>query len=212
MSCTLRDLAAAVDRLAPFKLAYDWDNVGLQVGDPAAKVSRVLVCLELNANVIKEATTRKCQAIITHHPAVFKALKSLRSDNPSSQLVMELVRRDMGLIVAHTNLDRVKQGTNGVLADLLGLRDTLVLEPASAEAFYKFTVFVPREYTPKIIEAIHRGGGGRIGNYSHCTFRVSGTGTYIPEAGSTPFAGHIGHLEQADEEKLESIVPFPLVP
>ena len=207
MSLTLRQLAAAVHEFAPAALAYDWDNVGLQVGDPDAEVSRVLVGLEMNQALLDEAVATKCQAIITHHPLIFRPLKSIRSDNPAGHLQVQLIRAGIGLIAAHTNLDRVLHGTGGAMATLLGLRDWQILEPISIVRQYKLTVFVPKDYTAKIIESIHRGGGGRIGAYSHCTFRSPGTGTYTPQPGAQPFAGVTGKLEQADEDRLESVVP-----
>jgi hypothetical protein len=71
----------------------------------------------------------------------------------------------------------------------------------------KFVVFVPKTHTAAIIEAIHRGGGGIIGNYSHCTFRARGTGTYVPETGANPYQGSLGKFEEAEEDRLEAIVP-----
>lgn len=206
MAITLAGLAAAVDRIAPVQLAYEWDNVGLLVGDPSQQVERALIALEANDRVIAHARDLGCQALVVHHPLIFKPAKAIRADVASGRLVMELIRAGLGLIAAHTNLDRVLKGTNGALAALLGLRDLQVLEPASSDQLYKFTVFVPREYTAKIIEAIHRGGGGWIGRYSHCTFRAPGTGTFLPEEGTNPFIGHRGELEQADEDRLETVV------
>ncbi|MBX7245204.1 MAG: Nif3-like dinuclear metal center hexameric protein [Candidatus Sumerlaeaceae bacterium] len=207
MTLTLGQIAGVTDSLAPFRLAYDWDNVGLQIGDPAAAVKNLLVALEVNADSIAFARAKKCEAILSHHPLIFQPARVLRADDPTQRLVMELIRHGIGLIAAHTNLDRVMRGTNGAMAEILGLRDLSILEPVSFAENFKLTVFVPREYTAKLIEAIHRGGGGRIGNYTHCTFRAAGTGTYIPGEGASPFAGIPGEFEQAHEDRLEAIVP-----
>lgn len=207
MALSLGQLAAAVNDFAPEALAYDWDNVGLQIGDPASEVRRALVGLEVTEELLQHAKENDFQAIITHHPLIFKPLKALRADSPAGKLQFGLVKSGIGLIAAHTNLDRVLDGTNGALANLLGLRDWEVLEPVSIAQTYKFTVFVPLDYTPKILEAIHRGGGGRIGAYSHCSFRAPGTGTYIPLEGARPFSGSTGNMEQADEDRLEALVP-----
>lgn len=206
MPVTLSQINAAVYELAPYRLAYEWDNVGLQIGDPAQQVNRLLIALEVNDRVIAHAVENKCEAILTHHPLIFRPIKSLRSDDPTSRLQLALVRANIGLIAAHTNLDRVLRGTNGALAEKLELRDVRVLEPTAVHEQYKFTVFVPRDYTPKIIDAINRGGGGHIGKYSHCTFRAPGTGTYVPEEGANPFLGEEGKFEQAEEDRLETVV------
>ena len=204
---TLGALAAALNEFAPTPLAYDWDNVGLQTGDPSATVRKVLVGLELSPTMLDAAIAQKCQAVITHHPLIFRPLKALRADNPSAALIMELVRSNIGLIAAHTNLDRVMHGTGGAMASLLGLRDWEILEPVSITRQYKFVVFVPREFTPKIIEAVHRGGGGGTGAYSHCSFRSPGTGTFTPLPGAHPFIGSVGKMEEVDEDRLETLVP-----
>jgi dinuclear metal center YbgI/SA1388 family protein len=204
---TLGGIAALVDELAPFKLAYEWDNVGLQVGDPRAPVQRLLIALELDSATLAFARENRCDAILAHHPLIFSPQRSIRADNHQGALLIQLIRSGIGLVVAHTNLDRVACGTNGALAALMSLRDLKMLEPHGLNDRYKFTVFVPRDYTAKIIEAIHRGGGGRIGNYSHCSFRVPGTGTYVPGAGANPFQGQSGRLEKAQEDRLEAIVP-----
>jgi len=207
MTMTLGQLAAAVNEFAPCDLAYDWDNVGLQIGDPAMEVERVLVALEVTEAALQAALDQGCQAIIAHHPLIFKPLRAIRSDSPAGRLQFDLVKNGIGLIAAHTNLDRVLNGTNGALADLFGLRDCEVLEPVSIARTYKFTVFVPREYTEKIISAIHRGGGGRIGAYSHCSFRSPGVGTFVPMEGARPFTGSVGKMERAEEDRLEALVP-----
>ncbi len=207
MPMTLAQLACAVNEFAPEELAYDWDNVGLQIGNPQAEVRRVLVALEVTEEALQAAKDQQCDVIIAHHPLIFRPLKSLRPDNPAGRLQFELIQNGIGLIASHTNLDRVLHGTNGAVAELLGLRDCEVLEPVSVARTYKFTVFVPRDYTEKIIDAIHRGGGGRIGAYSHCSFRSPGTGTYMPLEGARPFSGSVGRIEQADEDRLEALVP-----
>ncbi len=204
---TLGDLNAAVDALAPFRLAYDWDNVGLQIGDPAADVTNVLVALEVDNDAIDAAVRVKAQAIVAHHPLIFRPLKNLREDSISGALIARLVREKIGLIVAHTNLDRVKEGTNGALAAAMDLQETEILEPLPLHDDLKFVVFVPPEHSLSVIDAIHRGGGAMIGNYSHCTFRSTGSGTFIPGEGADPTIGVPGKLEQTPEDRLEAVVP-----
>lgn len=205
-SVLVKQLVNAVDQFAPFRLAYDWDNVGLQVGNPEAEVKRVLVALEVNRRVIEFAQDNQCDVIISHHPLIFKALKSVKTGTETTNLISLLIKSDIALIAAHTNLDRVKNGTNGALAELIELRDPEILEPVCYRTNYNLVVFVPRDYTPKIIEAMHRGGGAVIGNYTHCTFRSSGTGTFRPVEGADPFTGDIGQLTEAAEDRLECIV------
>ncbi|MGB9693086.1 MAG: Nif3-like dinuclear metal center hexameric protein [Candidatus Sumerlaeaceae bacterium] len=207
MALRVQDVVAALDRVAPFRLAYDWDNVGLQIGDSKQKVEAIAVGLEVTSEFLKFAQRHCCQMLLVHHPLIFSPLKRLVQGTHAVDLAVNIIRLEMALAVAHTNLDRVAWGTNGILADLLGLENRRPVEPTSLEEQFKFTVFVPINHVSPLIEAIHRGGGGWIGKYSHCTFRASGTGTYLPEVGANPYQGSVGKLEEAEEVRLEAIVP-----
>jgi dinuclear metal center YbgI/SA1388 family protein len=206
---TAGDIRAAVDAVAPFRLAEKWDSVGLQVGAESAPGDRVLVALEASADVVAEARRRKCNVLLVHHPLIFRERKTFAEVDPVSRLANELIRAGISLIAAHTNLDSTANGTNGVLADLLGLApERRFLRPAAPEAeLAHFAVYVPHGHESKVIDAIAAGGGGAIGNYSHCTYRVEGTGTFKPLAGANPFLGKVGALEQAAEARIECVVP-----
>lgn len=119
--CSVSALLKAVSAIAPPELAEDWDNVGLQVGHPNAQVTRVMTCLELTETTLKEALRRKADAVVAHHPLIFKPLKSLNLAQPGAALVAVLIKHDIALIAAHTNLDSAAWSTNSVLAETLGL-------------------------------------------------------------------------------------------
>jgi len=203
---TVGDLESLVARLAPPELADDWDNVGLLLGDPRARVDAVLVALEVSGAVLAEAKRRKAQAIVAHHPLIFKAFKKWNTKHPVQRLALDAMTAGVAILAAHTNLDCAPGGTSQALADRMDLENRRPLLPARRQARLKFVVFVPAGHEKKIIEAVGRSGAGIIGNYSHCTFRSPGTGTYIPLEGADPFAGEIGKLEQADETRLECVV------
>jgi dinuclear metal center YbgI/SA1388 family protein len=207
MSLTLKQLTAVVDSIAPFTYASSWDNVGLQLGDPDARVRRVLLTLDITPGVVQEARQKRCGAIISHHPLIFHPMKQILSSTYPGSLVIKLLQYGVGVIVAHTNLDRSPDGTNKALADALGLFHLELFQPEFHATHVKFSVFVPKGYENNIINAIDRGGGGIIGLYSHCTFRTAGLGTYIPLAGAKPFKGRAGKLEAAEESRLEALVP-----
>lgn len=209
---TVGALAKIIARMFPPRLAEDWDNVGLQVGNPDAPVRGVLTCLEVTAGTIAEASRAGADTIIAHHPLVFRPMKNLLTSAPAGRLVTDLVRAGMNLIVAHTNMDCAPWGTNQVLAEACGLEVTdplraAPLDPAAETRDLKMAVFTPAGHEDAIIEAVHRGGGGRIGLYTHCTFRSPGTGTFLGGEGSDPFIGKAGRLESASEFRLEAVVP-----
>lgn len=209
---TVGALAKVVARLFPPHLAEDWDNVGLQIGNPDSAVRGVLTCLEVTQSTLAEAVRTGSNAVVAHHPLIFRPLKNILTSAPASRLVTELIRADINLIVAHTNLDCAPWGTNQVLAGACGLEVTgplraAPLDPAAESRDLKMIVFTPAGHEDAMIEAIHRGGGGRIGLYSRCTFRSPGTGTFLGGEGSDPFLGEAGRLESAEEFRLEAVVP-----
>lgn len=206
---TVADLLGALNDIAPPRLAESWDNVGLQVGHHDRPAGRVLVALEVTPALVAEAKRVGAATIVAHHPLIFAPLKSLAETNPVASLVADLVRAGISMISVHTNLDMVADGTNGEMADRLGLVERDFLLPNAPEAdSVKYAVFVPATHVDAVIEACAGAGAGVIGNYSHCSFRTPGTGTYKPLQGANPFAGTVGKLEQADGEvRLEVLCP-----
>ncbi|SHJ79615.1 Nif3-like dinuclear metal center hexameric protein [Desulfofundulus thermosubterraneus] len=210
MAVTGADIAAIIEEMAPLELAEPWDNPGWQLGDPGAPVRRILLCLDVNEAVCREALERDVQLIVTHHPLFFKEFKQIRMDRPGGVLVTGLIRAGVSVYAAHTNLDRCRGGVNDFLARRLGLQDIQVLTPGK-EQYLKLVVFVPLGHVDAVRSAIGAAGAGWIGNYSDCTFGVEGTGTFRPLEGTNPYIGRQGRLEQVREVRLETIVPRRLV-
>lgn len=126
----LREIVEVIEKLAPPGLASDWDNSGLQVGDPDVDVSRVLVALDPLPEVIAEAMRGKCGLVLAHHPLFFRPLKKLDLSYGQGAVVKAAVRAGVAIYSAHTSLDRIPDGVSGTLADRLGIRKTTVLEQA----------------------------------------------------------------------------------
>ncbi|NTW06107.1 MAG: Nif3-like dinuclear metal center hexameric protein [Peptococcaceae bacterium] len=199
-----------IEELAPLSLAEDWDNSGLQVGNPAGRVSRVLIALDMDERVLEEALDLQATLVVTHHPMILKGIRQIREDSYQGRLLTRIIKSGITVYAAHTNLDIAGKGVNGVLADLLGLSEIQVLKPAG-EKYYKLAVFVPLDHLDSLRAALSLAGAGFIGNYSHCSFSVNGLGTYMPKKGAKPYLGKMGVLERAEEAKLETIIPARLV-
>lgn len=125
----VQDIYAYIDGFAPFATQMDFDNAGLLVGDGQAEVRRVLLALDATLEVVKEAVRKRCQLIVSHHPLIFHPLKAVRPEDPTQAVVAQLIRKNIALISAHTNLDIAPGGVNDVLMDRLGGKVTGVLEP-----------------------------------------------------------------------------------
>ncbi|WP_339134679.1 MAG: Nif3-like dinuclear metal center hexameric protein [Candidatus Electrothrix sp. GW3-4] len=119
--------------IAPLDLAQSWDNVGLLVGNPDSRVTSILLALDPTTSLLAEAERCQAELIITHHPAIFHPLKSLRSDRPTEKFSHAAVQAGIHVIGCHTNLDATSGGVNDVLAQLLHLQETTPLLPDGRE-------------------------------------------------------------------------------
>jgi len=202
----IQDLIGLVHKLYSPELAEDWDNVGLQVGDPGASLERVMVALDPSLSAIQAARDAGAQALVTHHPLLFRPIKRLTPEDAVGQALWTAVRDGVAVISAHTNLDCAADGLNSWLATRLGVQESLPLKSVAGD-YLKLVVFVPAGHEQSVAEALFSAGAGQIGNYGECSFRSRGEGTFRPGPGTTPFIGTVGQREQLEEVRLETIVP-----
>lgn len=127
---TVSHLCEFLDTFAPPRLAAEWDNVGLLVGDRLQAASRVMTCLTVTPAVAAEAIRERADLIVAHHPLPFRPLKRLTTDEPTGRLLLDLIRAGVGIYSPHTALDSAAQGINQQLAEGLGLLDIQPLVPA----------------------------------------------------------------------------------
>lgn len=210
MSVKCADIFNLMEELAPSYLAESWDNCGLQVGDPLAAVEKILLTIDVNPAVAREAADKGAALIISHHPLMIRPPKAINIRQPLGELISFLIRSNITVFAAHTNLDAAAGGVNSVLAERLGLAEPAVLQAGQAR-LYKLVVFIPVGHEEKVRAAILEAGAGWIGNYSHCSFMAGGTGTFKPLTGASPFYGRAGELAQVEEVRLETIVPSGLL-
>ena len=126
---TVQQLLDVLDEYAPFSLAAEWDNCGVQIGNPAQAISGIHLALDPSDAVVDEAGKAGANTIITHHPFFFHPLKQIRTDTAQGKLIVRLVAGEMTLIACHTNLDVVPHGVSAVLAERLGLEQCRPLQP-----------------------------------------------------------------------------------
>jgi dinuclear metal center YbgI/SA1388 family protein len=129
MGATVAKIKQIMDELAPPLLAEEWDNVGLQIGDPRQPVRRIWVALDPTLHVVKAACQKKVDLLITHHPLIFRPLKTIDFETPGGSIIQMAAHHKLAIFSAHTNLDIVRDGVNDVLAQRLGLQNPTVLKP-----------------------------------------------------------------------------------
>lgn len=197
------DLIKYVEYWAPPGAAWERDNVGLQVGDRRKKVTNVLLALDLNKEVIKDALKKNCNFIFTHHPFIFNPIKKLDfTKDPKAEIIKIAVQKELTIFSAHTNLDFTKDGVSFELAKTLALKNISFLHNQESNQV-KIVVFVPGKDIEKVTSAIFNAGGGIIGEYSNCSFRVKGEGTFKGSDESNPTIGKKGKQETVEEIRLE---------
>jgi dinuclear metal center YbgI/SA1388 family protein len=202
----VHEIADAIEKIAPSALAEDWDNVGLQVGDPVGEVNRVLVALTPLPEVFEEAGEIEADFLLFHHPLILRALKSVDTASYPGGLVTCAIKANLNVYAAHTSYDAAPEGVSVTLAESLGLGGPLKIVAPRGE-LRKLVVFVPEENADEISDALTEAGAGVIGDYTHCTFRTPGTGTFFGGEGTDPYAGEKGRLERVPEIRLETVVP-----
>ncbi|PTY80390.1 Nif3-like dinuclear metal center hexameric protein [Heyndrickxia sporothermodurans] len=195
------------ESFSPKKYAMEGDPIGLQIGKLNKPIKNVMIALDILDEVVDEAIEKNVQLIIAHHPLIFRPLKNLLTDQAQGKIIEKLIKHDIAVYAAHTNLDVAIGGVNDLLAEALQLQNTEVLDPTYEDKLKKLVVYVPVDYEEEVRNAIGKAGAGAIGQYSHCSFSSEGTGRFLPSEHSSPFIGAKGKLESVKENKIETIIP-----
>ncbi len=206
MAVTVDDIIGILEDFAPLHLQEDYDNAGLQIGDRTREIESAMVCLDVTRQIVHEAKERGCKLIISHHPLLFKGLKSITGRNETESIVIEAIKNDIAIYSAHTNLDSAWNGVSHIIASKLGVQNLRVLQPQPCEML-KLCVFVPLDYSESVKRALFAAGAGKLGNYDCCSYSISGKGSYRSLENANPFIGEIGKLHTEDEERIEVLVP-----
>jgi dinuclear metal center YbgI/SA1388 family protein len=202
---TVADIADFMNQFAPTQHAAEWDNVGLIVGERKALIRRVLTCLTVTPPVVDEALKTQSNLIVTHHPVMFRAVQRLTDQTPEGRMLLTLVRGGVAVYSPHTSFDNCAGGINDLLAQKLGLQSVKSLRSYESAKKCKVVVFVPESDLAKVSDAMFAAGAGIIGEYSECSFRLMGTGTFFGSDEANPTVGKKGQRESVSEWRLEAI-------
>ncbi|MBC7835389.1 MAG: Nif3-like dinuclear metal center hexameric protein [Phycisphaerales bacterium] len=213
---TTRDLAAAMQSIAPLELAESWDNVGLLAGSWSRPLAGpVILTIDLTPAVATEALALKASAIIAYHPPIFDPLTRLTDECGTKQAaLLHVIQSGIAVYCPHTALDAAAGGVTDWLAD--GLMDRKGIIKADRRALspdirkrtteeLKIVTFVPADHEQRVRDGLASAGAGMVGNYTLCSFAMSGVGTFIGGEGSMPSVGVPGQLETVREVRLEMV-------
>ncbi len=200
-----KELAQCLEEIAPLAYQESYDNSGWIV-QCKTEFSKALITLDCIESVVNEAIHIGADVIIAHHPIVFSGLKKLTGRNYVERTVMKAIQHQISIYAIHTNLDNVTTGVNAKIAELIGLKNTSILDP-KVGLYSKIQTFVPESHAEIVRNALFAAGAGTIGEYENCSYNTQGTGTFKALNKANPFVGEIGKLHHESEIKIEAIFP-----
>ena len=212
---TLTDLVSALDTIAPFRNAADWDNVGLLIGRSDAACSKALLCIDLTTAVLDEAKAASVQAIVAYHPVLFEPRANVCDNDPQGRLILDVIEAGIAVVSPHTALDAAPGGMTQWLADGIGPGTTAPIEPTlelPAGESVKLITYVPRDNVDEVRAAIAAAGAGHIGDYDTCSTTIESTGTFRGGDTTNPAVGTRGSLEHVDECRLMLVCSSEALP
>jgi dinuclear metal center YbgI/SA1388 family protein len=171
-------------------------------------LSSVTIAVDATAAVVGEVPDGGL--LLAHHPLLLRGVNTVAASTAKGALVHRLIRSGRSLFTAHTNADSASPGVSDALAHALGLTVEAVLQPleerlpAGAD-LDKWVIFVPPEHAEAVRAAVFAAGAGTIGDYSQCSWSVTGTGQFLPGAGASPAIGSVGAVERVVEDRVEVI-------
>jgi len=201
----VKDICSYLDKAVPVSFQESYDNSGLQVGDPEARITSALVSLDITEAVVDEAVSGGYGLIITHHPLIFSPLRKITGKTFIERIVIKAVKNNIAVYSSHTNLDVLRTGVSRKMAEKLNLQNIRVLSPLKHKLL-KLVTYIPENHLDKVSEAVFEAGAGVIGNYDKCSFSSTGYGSFRGEDGTNPFVGEKGRMHLEKEIRFETIL------
>jgi dinuclear metal center YbgI/SA1388 family protein len=206
MTVRLAAVIDVLDQAYPPRLAQSWDSVGLVCGDPDDALGSVTIAIDATAAVVDEVPDGGL--LLAHHPLLLRGVDTVAASTAKGALVHRMIRSGRSLFTAHTNADSASPGVSDALAQALGLTVEAVLEPSTAVPdLDKWVIFVPPENAEAVRAAVFAAGAGGIGDYSQCSWSVTGTGQFLPGDGASPAIGSVHAVERIAEDRVEVVAP-----
>jgi dinuclear metal center YbgI/SA1388 family protein len=200
----IKEIISVIEAFAPPSLQEGYDNSGMQCGNTELEAKGALLCLDVTEEVLAEASRKKCNLIIAHHPLIFSPLKRLTGANYIEKILIAAIKKDICIYACHTNIDNVQAGVNQKIAEKLGLINTKILQPKKG-LLKKLVTFVPKEQAEKVRNALFKAGCGEIGNYDSCSYNLEGRGTFKANDKANPFVGKKNELHFEPETRIETV-------
>ena len=195
-----------LESYCPLYLAEKGDPVGLHIGTLNKPINKVMMTLDVRPAVVQEAIEKKVDLIIAKHPPIFRPIKRLTTDDFQTKMYADLIKHDIAVYAAHTNMDIVSPGLNDWFLEKLEVESDDFVTKTHSFDYKKLVIFTPRSHSGLIREALAKIGVGQIGpDYSDCSFTSTGTGRFKPINEAKPFIGTKNEVESVEEDRIEFI-------
>lgn len=132
---TIADIIQAIEAYASPSFQESWDNTGWQVTPTAITdgCTGVMLCLDITPAVVEEARAKGCNLIISHHPLIFRGLRTITGATQGERAVIMAIRSGIAVYSSHTALDSAPSGVSHELGTLLGLTGMRPLAPSASD-------------------------------------------------------------------------------
>jgi dinuclear metal center YbgI/SA1388 family protein len=125
----ISDIIDHLETIAPGYYQEEYDNSGLIAGDITKECTGVLISLDCTEEIVNEASEKKCNLIVSHHPLIFRPIRRIHPADETGRTLMAAIKSDITIYAIHTNLDNIISGVNATIADRLGLINREILLP-----------------------------------------------------------------------------------
>lgn len=195
------------ERYCPLSMAMEGDPCGLHIGTLDKEVKKIMVSLDVRPKVVQEAAEKKIDLLVVKHPPIFRPVSRLTEDTAQTKMYLDLIKHDIAVYAAHTNMDIIHDGLNDWFCELLDIKETTFLTKTHEIRMKKLAVFVPVDDAEMMRSALGEAGAGKQGDYINTSYTLTGTGRFTPVGGANPTIGTVGESEKVQEAKIEVIFP-----
>lgn len=201
----LKEIVQFIEDKFPLENQESYDNCGLSYGHLENELNGILVCLDVTEEVVNEAIKKQCNLIISHHPVIFRGVTKIDGSKMNLRVLEKCIQHNIALYALHTNLDNDISGVNKKISNRIGIENPKILLPKN-NTLVKLSVYIPFDNIDQVEDALFQQGAGSIGNYTGCSFKVKGVGTFRPSKNANPTIGEKEIKESVDEFKAEYLV------
>lgn len=210
MSISGKEFIRRFEAYCPLWLAEEGDPVGLHIGTLDRDFNKIMMTLDVRPEVVAEAVAKGVDLIIAKHPPIFRPINRLTPEDPQINMYLQLVKHDIAVYAAHTNMDIIWDGLNDWFCEMLDVNVERYMLKTHEVSMKKLAVYVPVAAAEKMRQALGDAGAGEQGNYHHTSYSISGIGRFTPTQAANPTIGQADQEEAVAEERIEVIFPEKL--